>query len=71
MRLQVFRKPGKTWKNAVPPLVWFAKEWKKKGLPPRSGAHWKKGDGEGLQERVTLLMISMVKIHGIHPVFGA
>ena len=27
----------------------FAKEWKKKGLPPRSGAHWKKGDGEGLQ----------------------
>ena len=25
----------------------------KKGLPPRSGAHWKKGDGEGLQERVT------------------
>lgn len=27
------------------------KEWKKTGLPPRSGAHWKKGDGEGLQVR--------------------
>lgn len=26
-----------------------AEEWKKPGLPPRSGAHWKKGDGEGLQ----------------------
>ena len=29
----------------------IAEEWKKPGLPPRSGAHWKKGDGEGLQER--------------------
>ena len=24
-------------------------EWKKPGLPPNRGAHWKKGDGEGLQ----------------------
>eukprot|EP00434_Breviolum_minutum_P008883 symbB.v1.2.007831.t2/scaffold463.1/size291460/12 len=27
------------------------KEWKKPGLPPNRGAHWKKGDGEGLQVR--------------------